>query len=58
MDPILNDELQLFNHRLIDEIDEDMQQTETRLTSLTKRVNKAIKNSSGESISLFVFYYF
>ena len=33
--------------RMIDEIDEDMQRTETRLTSLTKRVNTAIRKSSG-----------
>ena len=33
-------------NKLIDEIDEDMQRTDTRLTSLTKRVNKAIRNSS------------
>ena len=28
-----------------------MQRTETRLTSLTKRVNKAIKNSSGKDMN-------
>lgn len=33
--------------RMIDEMDEDMQRTETRLTSLTRRVNKAIRKSSG-----------
>ena len=39
-----------YINRLIDEIDEDMQRTDTRLTSLTKRVNKAIRNSSGTLI--------
>ena len=34
--------------RLIDEIDEDMQRTESRLSSLTKRVNTAIRKSSGK----------
>ncbi|XP_003389021.1 PREDICTED: syntaxin-6-like [Amphimedon queenslandica] len=33
-------------NKMIDEIDEDMQRTETRLTSLTKRVNTAIRKSS------------
>ena len=38
--------------RLIDELDEDVQRTDTRLSSLTKRVNKAIKNSSGQYVIL------
>jgi t-SNARE complex subunit (syntaxin) len=33
-------------NKIIEEIDEDMQRTETRLTALTKRVNTTIKKSS------------
>ena len=43
-----------YINRLIDEIDEDMQRTDTRLTSLTKRVNKAIRNSSGTLIIIII----
>jgi hypothetical protein len=40
-----------FKIRIIEEIDEDMQRTETRLTALTKRVNTTIKKSSGKQIT-------
>lgn len=36
--------------RIIEDIDEDMQRTETRISALTKRVNKAIRKSSGKHV--------
>ena len=42
--------------RMIDDIDDDIQRTDTRLVALTKRVNKAIRNSSGKFIYNIVYY--
>ena len=41
---------------MIDDIDDDIQRTDTRLVALTKRVNKAIRNSSGKFIYNIVYY--